>query len=527
MKTRTSKKAIVLKSVLLLPLLAIILYGFSEKKLIQKEQKQVSIESTENFRKKVATGSQVKDYNAPAKKFIAQTPSKYRIIIYLHDSGELLVHGKWVQIEQLKTRMDKFHERDNQSQTDVELIVNELAPKKLIVGSQGILSTYGSLITKVTDKQPWTLPKSNEETQEGATKSEIKEYNALAKKYNRQLSNKKSIQIFKSDVERLKYLHGIMTHEQKESAEPFPDFPEPPPAPEAPIVKVGEVSNIPPPPPPFKVPSKDGNYSEELIKAYDKFNEEGERYGKAVTSYLKNGKGKISSLHEKYKKVMILYDKFHALAVKENLMKPNVKSSPKIKLGQPSNIPPPPPAPMVRKGEKSDIPPPPKAAKGPKVKKGTKSNLPPPPPSASNVSDVEYADSVIDDVIAHQDPYDVVGGSVHQFISKGEAGTIPPTSPVELKTVKEIREKSQSVKPIRDELERDLVKPPTPPKSPLDHVIEMAKKDATFFFEGKEISSDKAIAILKKNNKINIRTKHAGLKNPLVEISTKPIIIKK
>ncbi|MGJ8665716.1 MAG: M56 family metallopeptidase [Patiriisocius sp.] len=46
-----------------------------------------------------------------------------------------------------------------------------------------------------------------------------------------------------------------------------------------------------------------------------------------------------------------------------------------------SDIPPPPtPAPKVLKGEKTNIPPPPPAPKAPKVLKGEKSNIPPPPP---------------------------------------------------------------------------------------------------------------------------------------------------
>ena len=244
--------------------------------------------------------------------------------------------------------------------------------------------------------------------QEGATTEQIEEYNVLARKYNRQISNDKAIQIFKSDVERLEYLHGLMTHEQKENAEPFPDFPEPPPA----------------------------------------------------------------------------------------------------------------PAPAPKEPEKP---------KAPKVNKGEKSNIPP-PPSPPDLNEVAVADKVIDEIIANQDPYDL--NPMPRKVLKGEMGTIPPTSPLELKTAREqkvIKEKIQGVNYIKGEVVTELVEPPAPPepKSPLDHVVEMAKKDATFYFEGKEISSDKAIALLKKNKRINISTRHKGLKKPIVELSTKPIIIKK
>ena len=65
--------------------------------------------------------------------------------------------------------------------------------------------------------------------------------------------------------------------------------------------------------------------------------------------------------------------------------------------------------------------------------------------------------------------------------------------------------------------------PPPPPVSPLDHVIKMAKKDATFYFEAKEITSDKAIELLKKNKSLNIDTRRKDSKNPIVRISEKVI----
>ena len=70
------------------------------------------------------------------------------------------------------------------------------------------------------------------------------------------------------------------------------------------------------------------------------------------------------------------------------------------------------------------------------------------------------------------------------------------------------------------------IPPPPPPISPLDHVIKMAKKDATFYFETKEITSDKAIELLKKNKHLNIDTRSKDIKNPVVRISNKTITIR-
>ncbi|MFV9549925.1 M56 family metallopeptidase [Algibacter sp. PT7-4] len=82
-------------------------------------------------------------------------------------------------------------------------------------------------------------------SQKKATKKQLEEYNALAKKYNTQPQDKRIIKL--KDIKRLEYLYSLMSDKQKANNQPFPDCP-PPPA--SPVVKKGEISNIPPPPPP-------------------------------------------------------------------------------------------------------------------------------------------------------------------------------------------------------------------------------------------------------------------------------------
>ena len=71
----------------------------------------------------------------------------------------------------------------------------------------------------------------------------------------------------------------------------------------------------------------------------------------------------------------------------------------------------------------------------------------------------------------------------------------------------------------------DIPPPPMPPKpvSPLDHVIAMAKKDAQFLYEGTEISSDKAIELMKNNKDLNIDSRATNGKRPVVKIAASPI----
>lgn len=547
MKTKTSKKAIVLRSLFLIPLLAIILYGFSEKEIVEIPSsveisnssidqsiptETIEIGITQNGEIHIQDGtfismenlkSYLLNFNTHLTK--EQRSNTVRALIkpdadppldLLADIEAILVDYGVAQVNIIGHEEYSNPDKINVKREELTTFIVSVQKNKNSIrlkcytgckwaditldtkaNSRYIINDYGFSESKTleTDKfafsiEPsasgvsltslkgtawsdldFSLAKNQEQfineygmlalennksnknkTQDGATKLQLKEYNALAKKYNRQLSKDNSIQIFKSDVERLEYLHGLMSHEQKENAEPFPDFPEPPPVPEAPEVKEGEMSNIPPPP-----------------------------------------------------------------------------------------------APMVRKGEKSDIPlhpKAPKATKEPNAPKGKKSNLPPPPPSVSNVSDVAHADRVIEDVIAHQDPYDVVGGSVLFQDSNGEIGSIlsrPTNYKGDFNYSKPSSKQSNWIGLIETDSNFELptssrfgVKMghnsnpiPPPPKPPLDHVIEMAKKDAQFYYEGKKISSDKAIDILKKNKSINIDTRGSGGNRPTVRLSKNPIIIKK
>ena len=133
-----------------------------------------------------------------------------------------------------------------------------------------------------------------------------------------------------------------------------------------------------------------------------------------------------------------------------------------------------------------ELPPVPKAPKPPK-----------------NVSNVVYAANQIDSIIEEQDPYDVVGGSIPRLPKQ-------PNQPVAPTYEKDMHPNSPPV-------------PPTP-KSPLDFAIEMAKKGAIFKYEGKQISSDNAIDLLKKNKDLNIdsRSKNG---TQTIRITKEPIFI--
>jgi len=128
---------------------------------------------------------------------------------------------------------------------------------------------------------------------------------------------------------------------------------------------------------------------------------------------------------------------------------------------------------------------------------------PPPLPAAPKAPEApnerEVAAVKIKEIIEEQDPYDVVSGNMRTKQSIMAEPPLPPTY------IKDIRLDNPP-------------KPPTPP-NPLDHVIKMAKKGASFMYKGKEISSDKAIDLIKNNKELSISTKQSNNGTPVVKIS--------
>jgi hypothetical protein len=403
MKTKTSKKSILLRSIALLPILAFLILGFSERKLIEIES--------------------IVDPSIPS---IEQHLPIEKIDIRIIKNEELFLQNKdIVTLNSLKSHLLKLNTQLSKAQRSqivrAEILANPGAPTDLLEDIEAILVDYGvaqvniigpeeyndpnletitqkgatneqisnyNSLAKKYNAQPATnreiplkdlrtlenlyrsmstLQKNNAvlfpecPPQEGATIKQIKEYNALAKKYNRQLSDEKEIRILKSDVERLEHLHGLMSHEQKENAEPFPEFPEPPHPPKAPE------------------------------------------------------------------------------------------------------------SPQAIKGQKSEVPP-----------------APPAPPSPLRHEEVAVS-NVVDDMIANQDPYDNLN----------------------------------IIQPIPSSMKNYIDPPPVPPTpiSPLDHVIEMAKQGALFYYGKKKITSDEAIDLLKRNSNLSMDVSKKNNNPPVVKIS--------
>ena len=139
----------------------------------------------------------------------------------------------------------------------------------------------------------------------------------------------------------------------------------------------------------------------------------------------------------------------------------------------------------------------------------------PPPPSPAAVPQLA--------VVAEAAPRATVAPSAEVAVSptvaasaekavKATLATVPP-SPPEPETA--VTPENASIPP-----------PPPPPKSPLEFAEEMAEKNAEFLYNGQQITSEKALEILKASENISIKSRHTNLKRPRVELSDKPFVLK-
>lgn len=285
MKTHTSKRAIWVRSILLLPLLSMLIYGFSTKEILIEQAEKSTV-------------------------FAGDTIEDIKVII--DQNSKLTLNGIPVTLENLKTEINKrnthltaeqkqkylsanvgfYNESDNSlgekiieilyasnfrtlsmsnlknmedANLDTTPLANPMAGKTVeeaeVLYQEHLkdLEKFKVANTKVKNDEnnPWSVqvgePEERDENtgkiiQQKATEAELAEYNKLAIKYNAVDIEKRIIK--KKDLERLEIIYRKMTDEQKANAQPFPEcIPPPPLPPPSTKVKKGEKSDIPPPPP--------------------------------------------------------------------------------------------------------------------------------------------------------------------------------------------------------------------------------------------------------------------------------------
>lgn len=347
------------------------------------------------------------------------------LIIYINGKGDLLVQEHLVPLENLTafltdryTGLDKIQ---RESTLAVKIKVEDKTPKKVIKEVAHKVEAWGAATINIIGPPA------------GATKTQLAEYNALAKKYNNMDRNQ--MRILKKEVERLSYLFNVMTTAQKANAEPFPNFPEPP--------------SVPTPP----------------VPPLDKENRESPQSRSPQTGFFKVNGETLFYVSEKEKTT---YFNRWGQKVDQN-------------------------------GEVLD----PVQTRADQVIPG-------------QVISKVYQD---DDVVVAFDTKNIETSSATLKL-KEEAKQLQKASKQLQKQSKKLQKESKHLQKDSQKLS-EVPTPPMPPTPmhPLDHIIEMAKQGATFYYEGGQISSDKAIDLVKKNEQLDIDVTWIGSKKPRVMIS--------
>lgn len=302
--------------------------------------------------------------------------------------------------------------------------------------------------------------------QKEASKEEVAEYNTLAKKYINM--SKKGMKIEKQDMERLKFLYHKMSDSQRENAESFPVIPAPP-APEAIIAKKPD---LPPPPPPLE----DGA-SIEARKKYEeavKLNKENPKkseqqaYQAIKLNELKQKKDKAAA---------VVADEARMKRLKERAVLADAKNARAAELSKSKG---------TLKEERL------------KYAKERKAMF-----KSRKAERAEFKKR-------------------HTTDRKAELADARTARRVALKQVSnERRSKLRAERAVLAET-RKL----RSTESNTAHVKRMTEMNAIFYFEGKKISSAKAVELTEKTPDLHIQTRKGHNKTPEVYLSTKPIVIK-
>ncbi|MBD3891585.1 M56 family metallopeptidase [Olleya marilimosa] len=213
----------------------------------------------------------------------------------------------------------------------------------------------------------------------------------------------------------------------------------------------------------------------------------------------------------------------------------NYSESPKVKKGDASSIPPPPPPPPVNPNATSEerekqervIK---KYYKENKIIKGKVYKNPPPPPTPLN-SDTETGFININDeayfFVTTKNKTKYYNKSGIEVDKNGNKLSNIPTDGSKVipgqKITKVYKDGKVFIKFKKTWKDDDLtLPPPPPPMKTTDHIISMAKKDASFYYNGEAITSDKALDLVKNNSELNISS-HTNNGVSTVHLSEKPI----
>jgi beta-lactamase regulating signal transducer with metallopeptidase domain len=456
MKTQTPKRTKWTRSVLLLPLLALLLYSFSSTKEVEKEVIPKAETKAASVIKDYKNQSIVDKQNSTllvngiacdgctlnlSKKGIAE-------LILSTTNQEDITNFK-LKIPGIKTLFNEGNMPNNETRQyvlktkkgdiiqlfDIKTKSNKFKPVIIKVVDKNDENYSESPKVKKGDASSISPPKIN--IIKNVTSKELADYNSWAKKRNNEIVNlNKSVKFIPPIDEKalIKYtnIYNRMTAEQKELSEKMPFY--------GLELKNTDTKLVPPPPPPPVNPNATPEEREKQERVKKKY-------------------------------------------YKEN----------KIIKGKVYKNPPPPPAPLNSDTETGFI----------------------------NINDEAHFFVTTKNKTKY---YNKSGIEVDKNGNK--LSTIPTDGSKVIpgqKITKVYKDGKVFIKFKKTWKDDDLtLPPPPPPMKTTDHIISMAKKDASFYYNGEAITSDKALDLIKNNSELNISS-HTNNGVSTVHLSEKPI----
>lgn len=218
MKTQTTKRSIWLRSMVILPLLAVLIYGFSEKVIVEKEyQFKENNEAINNLQKITKINQSIVN-----KKIYIKINSKKQILINEKKLVTLKIFGS-----EIKNIIANYSPEQLANTLAVIEAPDTIDMGFLIDVSEELRKVGVNFIRKYVAENNTFPEKKSQKKIEKASKEQIGEYNKIANKYNDMPQT--NMIISKKEVGRLKYLYRIMSVKQRKNAEPYPVFPRTPP----------------------------------------------------------------------------------------------------------------------------------------------------------------------------------------------------------------------------------------------------------------------------------------------------------
>lgn len=504
MKTQTSKTRIWLSTLLVLPILALLFYSFAEREYVEKEDQELmdaikrELNEAETYDMQYVGENYVKLYLRKYKtyeKFRNEEPH------YIHKSNE-----KQKEMDALFSELGGLYFR--MSKENKAKVKRPISPIKPYVQITLNGKTYYKKFEELTAEEKATLPPppppppiptknsdwqkvENILDQQKATKQQIDDYNAWAKKMSAAIKeaeeNSKRPYPVINKKEYKKYYNiyrNLMSEQQRANAETWPNIPPPPPPPPAPelpkksskggpnAIGVSQTNKIQP--------------IEIYIDSDNNIQLNGKRIKEDAinTQVAKLNKHLTKEDHKKYVMASITIEKNKsadlAKSIQSKLKEVNVFCG---SISYFENV--------------------------------SKTNL---PKKSFNL----YSGLTLEEAKAKEKKIFSNSADTEKKIDSINKSSSPWKVKATTASYEFIDDDGNSTGKIPINLNEQ-----TPQESTLDFVIKMAKKDAKFFSEGKPISSDEAIALIKKNDKLNVNAYPKSKDGkPLVYITKKPVVIK-